>query len=89
MQMKGQLFSIEMALIVTAVFIVLLALFSFSHSVDTPNYDLFSSAVVAHDMGEADTSEPPDDFSTACTTHAVTFSYYDYDDTPGLEVCLK
>lgn len=86
---KGIVFSVEAVYVVLAVFVVIIALFSFLRHIENPNYDVISSMKIAHDMGEDNTSKPPTGFNFSdCSYIAVNITYYEYEGISG-GVCPK
>jgi len=79
---KGAIFTIEASYSLLAVFVAIVALFSFMQLVEQPNYDLINELKVAHDMGEANVSAAPDGFAfgPACASadSFATLQHYDY-----------
>jgi len=90
----------EATYLLIATFVVVEAMIMFLPNVNQPNYDMISALKVAHDMGQNNTSSPPEispalksnyDFGVACGNRndTIKIAYYDYGAATDERVCTK
>jgi len=90
---KGFVFTME-ALIVLSVFLSIMIFFTgFFTFVSTPDFDSINSMAIVHDLGQANTSTPPQGFLTSelCTQNKYSMGVYQFglEDVGEWGVCLE
>ncbi len=88
---KGLVYSFEAVFIASVLLVLFTAVFSMALS-SNPNYGLTDSMKVAHDMGQANTSDPPAGFnySDGCS-EGVNLDVYSFNGTADSKklVCVR
>ena len=87
---KGMIYTFETAYVIIVLFLTLFGVILFLHSSQVqPNYDLITTAKVAHDMEEDDTQMPPYGYSTSCSNANTVITYGTYQNQNDKVVCME